>query len=370
MIAHAQFKKVGPPPFSPAAAHQRIRTLLEKVDPDNRRQTVATISGWLVWYRDIFDEELIAAWQRDTRANLTQVIKPLVDARIASGIIDFSWRQQRAATFNLTYAPMLGDVMSRYPDSARPFLDDLLGRTGQQTPQLSQSEAEAVCRILIDMPDTSVWKKSAQLILPLYRRTAESLLDQDARGDDQEKAYRAQVWLGELRPEVAGITAQRGDSRRPAPSRSSSGAYRAPVGDETSSLTTPRRIHVDQSGDGSHAIVESDALQAPIPVAPAPVPLARPEPLVPTPAETIPSASLPYSGPRSGTLECRTGVEIPQNGEYVFTDLPPGRLQLDYDAKVWDSRLSPGAGNSQRLILTNKRPGMQKRCVVRWTIVP
>ena len=84
IIAHAQFKVVGPAPVSPAVARQQIRTLLEKVDPSNRQQTIQTLSGLLAWYRDILDEELIAAWKKDPRANLTDVTESLADSRVAS----------------------------------------------------------------------------------------------------------------------------------------------------------------------------------------------------------------------------------------------------------------------------------------------
>jgi hypothetical protein len=35
--AQAQFKEIGPPPFSKAVAHQRIRALLDRVEPGNRQ---------------------------------------------------------------------------------------------------------------------------------------------------------------------------------------------------------------------------------------------------------------------------------------------------------------------------------------------
>ena len=73
--AHAQFKVVGPAPYPPAVAHQKIKSLLEVVDPANRQQTIETLSGLLSWYRDILDQELIAAWQKDTRANLPEVME-------------------------------------------------------------------------------------------------------------------------------------------------------------------------------------------------------------------------------------------------------------------------------------------------------
>ncbi len=332
MAADAQFKEVGPPPVSAAAARQKFRTLLEKVDANNLQQTVSTISGLLIWYRDLFDEELIAAWQKDSRANLTLVMKPLADPRVASAVVEFSWRQRREATFRSENAAMFVELMSRYPASAKPFLDDLLG----QSPMLSEAEGETVCRILIDMPDTDVWNDRARRILAQYRQPAARVLGQEARSGDQERAWRAQRWQREL-----GL--DEGDTPRP---RSADDA-RIPLSDQPSRPS--RRLHVD----GSHPALETDFPPPPpsAPVAPAPAPL------------------LPYSGPRSGTLEC-SGAPIPQNGEYVFPNLPPGNLHLDYDAKTWDTRLLPGAGNTQRLVLVNKRPGTQKRCTVRWSLAP
>jgi TonB family protein len=195
----AQFKETPPAPYPQNIARDRIRAVLQDVNLDNRQQAIATISGLLVWYRDLIDDELIAAWQRDGKAGMPQVIEALADSRVASDVVEFSWRQRREATFNLNYAPMLGHLMARYPDSAKSFLGDLLGTRGQQTPELSQTEVEAVCRILLDMPDTRTWKKDALQILPHYRRVAESLLAQDMRANDQERRNRTQLWLGDLK---------------------------------------------------------------------------------------------------------------------------------------------------------------------------
>ncbi len=159
LAANAQFKVVGPAPFPPAAARQQIRALLEGVVPSNRQQTIDKLTGLLAWYRDILDEELIAAWKKDTRANLTEVMESLADSRVASQAVEFSWREQRPAAFDLAYAPMFAHLMARFPESAQPFLDDLL--TNRPTPELSEPEAEAVSRILLDMPDIGTWRNSA-----------------------------------------------------------------------------------------------------------------------------------------------------------------------------------------------------------------
>src|ERR1700678_4520410 len=94
-FAAAQFQIIWPAPMPASAARQQIRTLLEKIDPDNGQRTIKTLSGLTPWYRDILDSELIAAWRKDDRTNLAQVIEPLADPRVAAGIIEFSWRQQR-----------------------------------------------------------------------------------------------------------------------------------------------------------------------------------------------------------------------------------------------------------------------------------
>jgi hypothetical protein len=292
--AAAQFKEVGKAPFSEPVARQRIGALLTAVDSGNLQKTIDTLTGWTVWYRDVIDEELIAAWRKDTRSNLTALIGPLADPRVASAIVAFSWREQRPAAFILANAPMLMDLMERFPESAKPFLDDLLvpAQTGQPLPPLTQAEAETVCRILIDMPDIGTWRKTASQILPRYRAVAEQVLNVDARGDDREKSYRAQVWLREIRPEPA----------------------------------TPQRM-----------------------------PLARPR--------------AAYDGPKSGTLECNGGP-VPEGSEYVFRNLPPVNMELDYDTKVWDAHLSPGEHQTQRLVLINRSSIPQRKCIVRWRAIP
>jgi hypothetical protein len=323
VTASAQFKVVGPAPFTEPVARQKIRAQLDNVTAANRQETLDTLNGWLAWYRDLLDEELIAAWKRDTRANLVEVMAPLANPRVASAVIEFSWGQQRQQAFLPAYAPMFENLMTRFADSARPFLDDLLGAT----PVLSQTEAEAACRILIDMPDIGTWRKDALRILPHYRRVAESLLAKDLRGGDSEKSDRAELLLRELRsdrPDVA--------TRTPAPRRS------APVA---------------QSSTGDRPIDRPTLATAGPPPGPKPAPRVAPA----------------YEGPKSGTLEC-SGGPIPQNAEYVFRNLPAGKLQLDYDTKVWEARLTTSEGQTQRLILKNKGTGPQKRCVVHWSVIP
>jgi hypothetical protein len=329
----AQFKEAPPAPYSAAVAHQKIRLLIETGDPGNGQQAAEKLSGLLVWYRDIVDDELIAAWKGDQKAKLPALMPLLADSRVASAIIDFSWRQQRAVAFNVAYAPMFVDLMARYPNSADPFVRDLTGPTAGagQMPDLSPSEAETVCRILLDMPDTGNWKKIAMQVLPHYRLAAQNLLVQDLRGDDQEKGYRAQRWMTELRMNVPGVTSEDNDQRR-------------------------------------KLIPRTSAVASPGNQIPAGTFLGRPH-IVDQPSASLPPSDAPYSGPSSGTLKCM-GDPVPPNAEYVFPGMPLGNLQLDLDGKPWDARLVPRKGRTQDLILTNRSSSPQKRCTVRWKIIP
>jgi len=308
--AHAQFKEIKAAPFSAATARQKIRAQLDMANPDNRTQVVNTISAWLDWYRDVLDEELIARWKTDSRANLPLVIAPLADARVAREIVLFSWRTDPQDAFVPDYAAMLGDLMERYPDSSKPFLDDL---NASPAPQLSQPVAQTMCRILLDMPDIGAWRKNALQILPRYRAVVDPILKQDLVQPDQEKAYRAQRWRMSLGLDPPPTVTSRKLSPRPGLA----------------------------SGDSQ-----------------------RPH-IVGAQADTM-SANT-YTGPTSGTFES-TGGPIPQNGEYVFPNIPPVKLLLDFDTKHWEARLAPGEGQTQVLVLRNIGKGPQKKCVVHWTI--
>lgn len=335
MTISAQFKETPPAPYSPAVAREKIRLLIETGGPDDRQKTAETLSGLLVWYRDIADDELIAAWKGDRRANLPALLPLLADSRVATAIIEFSWRQQRAATFSLAYAPMLGDLMARYPNSATPFIQDLTGPSagGGQMPELSPSEAGAICRILLDMPDTGDWKKIALQVLPRYRLAAQRLLLEDSRGNDKEKSYRAQLWLAELRLNVPSVTNDDLQRRRLQPG-SPALAASGPVGNQMPADTFNGRPHI-----------------------------------VDQPSASFRSSDVPYSGPDSGTLKC-DGDPVPPNAEYVFPGMPLGNLQIDLGGKPWDARLVPGKGRTQDLILINRSSSAQKRCTVRWRVIP
>jgi hypothetical protein len=329
LMAFAQFKEIGPAPFSPAEAHRKIRVLLDQVDAGSRQQTVRTIIGWLDWYRDVLDEELIASWKSDKRANLSLVMNELGDSRVASEVLR-SWRQPG---LNRADAPVLSGLMTRYSDTAGPFFRDLL-----QTPDLSPPETEAVCRVLLDVPDR--WRADAMRILPHYHNAAQSLLAQDLQGGDQETIGRAEFWLRDLKWDIPGSTStQRAPARRQTALKTPGGS--SPI---TSADTSSSRPHIALPD-------RSDFPEAHQPLAPR--------------GAGVPQIT--YNGPRSGTLTC-SGL-VPQNAEFVFRNLPPVELKLEYDSKLWSARLLPGEGETQRLILRNISSGPQKKCAVHWSTV-
>jgi hypothetical protein len=326
--AGAQFKEIGPAPMAPTAARLKIRTYLQKLDPSNRQQTVDSLTNLANWYREILDDELSAAWKKDSRANLTGVLETLADSRVASEVVMFSWREQREQVFTLANASLLGHLMARYQKSGALFVADLLANP---YPALSPPVAEAVCRILLDMPEIADWRNNALQILPHYRDVAERILREDARTSDPEKSYTAQVWLRDLKIDVPAVSKTQQTRRRTLP------PVEAPPPARPRVDYTPPRLELDSDSPPSRT------------AAPAP--------------------TLGYNGPQSGTFESK-GAPIPQNAEYVFRDVPPVKIRLEYDAKIWDASLVPGDGQTLRLRVRNKSASPQKKCIVHWQVIP
>ena len=370
--ANAQFKVVGPAPYTNPVARQKVAALLQDVNAGNRRETTNTLTGLLSWYRDIIDEELIAAWQKGGSADLAEVTKSLADSRVASSVVEVSWRQQREAAFQLANAPMFTDLMTRFPESGRFFLSDLL----TNAPDLSKSEAEAVCRIILDLPDIRISRKDALKILPHYRQSADKLVARDLAGDDEDKRDHARFWQYDLKnPGSDAAVEDSTPQTRPRSAASSTDRSRlnnrptlaeAPPGvvglNGPPTASAPvRRPPPDPVAAPVNAPPAQTIASAPFPPIPAPAPVVEGKPAL----QTTPR----YEGPMSGTLEC-TGGPVAQNAEYVFRNLPAVKIQLDYDNKIWEARLSPGDAQSQRLVLKNKSSGPQKRCVVHWSVIP
>lgn len=86
---------------------------------------------------------------------------------------------------------------------------------------------------------------------------------------------------------------------------------------------------------------------------------------VSAPIETKTQA--PYDGPSSGRFSY-DGPPVPQNGEIVFRGLPPGRIRVILDERIWSYRLAPAAEGRQQLILRSKRTGVQKNAEVTWLL--
>jgi hypothetical protein len=226
-------------------------------------------------------------------------------------------------------------MMIRFADSPKPMLDDLIRAAAAGQPlELTETEAETVCRILLDMPDLGNWRKIAVQILPYYRETAQLLLAVDVRGFPGDQRDRAQYWLYDPRSPL------RENQSTPAPPSAFSARRQTNAG--------PAPLPTIDSSTAARPTLAT----APAP-APAPAPTAAP--------------AQPYNGPKSGTMHC-IGNPIAQNAEYVFEGLPPVKIRVEFDAKNWEAYLSPGAGQTQTLTLKNVGTRAQKSCTVRWTI--
>ena len=336
-LVDAQFKETGPPPYPPAVARKKIKDLLEAPDRRGPKEIIAGLIQLVTWYRDVLDEELVSAWKGNRTTSLPEIVKALSDKRVAAEIVDYSWRQRSESTFNVAYAPILVDLMTRYPESATPFLGDLLASPAEvQALTLTQSQVVVICTILLDLPDLGRFRESSLRILPRYRQVAEGLLIRDSHGADEEKSYRAQRWLIDLK---AGDPVSKSRQQRP-----------------------PTNLPRDE------------AIPAPSPIKTIPAPAvlrteAQPaRPALPSTNANEPSV-LAYVGPKSGTFES-SGGPIAGNSEYIFRNIPPGDLQLDYDTKIWDARIVPLEGQMRRLLVRNKSASPQKRCIVRWKVTP
>ena len=159
--------------------------------------------------------------------------------------------------------------------------------------------------------------------------------------------------------------AQRQRSEATPASRADRAVAAVPAAPEENRPSVPEH----KSPDAQQPVMPPPVEQmAPVPT-PAPAPALAPRPAVDVPTPTIPESAAPaaeaYRGALTGTL-VYSGPPVVQNGEIVFRNLPPLRLVLDYDTAIWEARLSPGEGNTQRLVLRNKKPGTQKKCQVTW----
>jgi hypothetical protein len=96
----------------------------------------------------------------------------------------------------------------------------------------------------------------------------------------------------------------------------------------------------------------------------------NPQPVQPKPAAAPAPASprpVKASSPTTGVLHA--SVEVAQNGEVVFENLPGGRLHFIYDHEAWKATISHQGNGTQTLVMRSLKPGLQKSCDVKWEIV-
>ena len=87
------------------------------------------------------------------------------------------------------------------------------------------------------------------------------------------------------------------------------------------------------------------------------------------PASTSPPAPpVEASKPTSGVL-CNGPVEVRQNWELTFRNLPGDRLKFTFDHDAWLPRIQREPDGTQTLIMRSIKPGIQTRCDVQWEIV-
>ncbi len=98
----------------------------------------------------------------------------------------------------------------------------------------------------------------------------------------------------------------------------------------------------------------------PTPADPAPLPPPEPAPVTPKPVVKAPS-------PTSGVLHA--AVEVQQNGEVVFENLPAGRLRFTYDHTAWQPTIHRQANGTQTLVMRSLKAGIQRSCDVQWEML-
>jgi hypothetical protein len=98
----------------------------------------------------------------------------------------------------------------------------------------------------------------------------------------------------------------------------------------------------------------------------------RPQPAQTRPAAAPPSNPAPAQPVRaarqtSGVLHA--SVEVAQNGEVVFENLPGARLKFTFDHSLWQPTISHQANGTQTLVMRSLKAGIQRTCDVTWEIV-
>ena len=106
-------------------------------------------------------------------------------------------------------------------------------------------------------------------------------------------------------------------------------------------------------------IAKEEAAIEPSPPQSAPAPAAQASP---------PPPQAEASKPTSGVL-CNGPVEVRQNWEFTFRNLPSGQLKFTFDHDAWLPILSREPDGTQTLIMRSIKPGIQTKCDIQWEVV-
>jgi hypothetical protein len=82
------------------------------------------------------------------------------------------------------------------------------------------------------------------------------------------------------------------------------------------------------------------------------------------------SAPTRVAAPTSGVLCNSNTVQVRQNEELSFKDLPANRLKFAFDHDVWAPIIHRQANGLQTLVMRSIQPGVQTECNIRWEIIP
>jgi hypothetical protein len=104
------------------------------------------------------------------------------------------------------------------------------------------------------------------------------------------------------------------------------------------------------------------------PAAPKPAVASKREPVAAPPAPIPNEPAPPPTRQTSGVLHA--AVEVAQNGEVVFENLPGERLKFTFDHSLWKPTISHQANGTQTLVMRSLKAGIQTTCDVRWEIIP
>ncbi len=112
---------------------------------------------------------------------------------------------------------------------------------------------------------------------------------------------------------------------------------------------------------------KKDEPPPPTPPKPKPQPVeSKPSVVSPPPAPVQPR---PVKAASATSGRLHAAVEVAQNGEVVFENLPGARLKFTFDHEAWKPTISREANGTQTLVMRSLKPGIQRSCDVQWEIV-